>query len=330
VTNKAHFDVLVIGNPCVDIVFGGMPHWPVLGQEMYVNKFGISAGGIFNTAATLSRLGLRVALLCELGNDFFSRFMLEEIEKAGVCSDLVLRRDHPMFSVSVCLAHESERGFVSYSNTQDGIVAHLLEKTSPGEADGEEADIVEYVVAHDPSILLADYTFSAVFIYARPTMLPLANYVVEHASVLFYDTGWHPQELLDPCMPTVVKRGNYIMPNQMEATLMTSTGSAEEAVCKLAEWAPTAIVKKGAQGVVACQQGELLYCDAYPIHEVVDTTGAGDAFNGGFIYGILKGYELLEALRCGTICGSLSTTALTGTAAVPTAEELERLRRCTY
>ncbi len=85
----------------------------------------------------------------------------------------------------------------------------------------------------------------------------------------------------------------------------------------------------GERGVVACQQGQLTQCFAYPIEEVVDTTGAGDAFNGGFIYGILKGYALADALRCGTICGSLSATALTGTAAVPTADELERLRQST-
>jgi sugar/nucleoside kinase (ribokinase family) len=82
----------------------------------------------------------------------------------------------------------------------------------------------------------------------------------------------------------------------------------------------------GAQGVVACRQGQLTYCPALPIKEVVDTTGAGDAFNAGFIYGTLKGYSFTDALRCGTICGGLSTTALTGTAAVPTADELEQLR----
>jgi sugar/nucleoside kinase (ribokinase family) len=82
----------------------------------------------------------------------------------------------------------------------------------------------------------------------------------------------------------------------------------------------------GADGVIACQNDELLRCPAFPVERVVDTTGAGDAFNAGFIYGTLRGYTLLDALRCGTICGSLSTTAMTGTAAVPTAETLEQMR----
>ncbi|HEV2656718.1 MAG TPA: PfkB family carbohydrate kinase, partial [Ktedonobacteraceae bacterium] len=108
---------------------------------------------------------------------------------------------------------------------------------------------------------------------------------------------------------------------------ITGAATPEEAACLLASNVPTVVVTVGPRGALACRQGQLTRCPAHPLHkEVVDTTGAGDAFDGGFIYGILKGYPLLDALRCGTICGSLSTTALTGTAAVPTAGELERLR----
>ena len=124
---KPHFDVLVIGSPCVDMVFSGMPHWPISGQEMYVDSFAISVGAIFNTAATLTRLGMRVGLLCEVGNDFFSRYILEEIDKAGICRDLVLVRDYPVRAVSVCIAHDGERGFVSYADTHAGMVKHMLE-----------------------------------------------------------------------------------------------------------------------------------------------------------------------------------------------------------
>src|SRR5579872_3900400 len=101
VTGRLHYDVLVIGTPCVDLIFGGLPNWPVPGQEMYVEQFAIGVGGIFNTAATLSRLGLRVALLTELGNDFFSKFMFDELAKASISRDLVIVRDLPMFSLSV-------------------------------------------------------------------------------------------------------------------------------------------------------------------------------------------------------------------------------------
>lgn len=326
-TKKAHFDVLVIGTPCVDLVFGGMPHWPILGKEMYVDKFCVSAGAVFNSAATLSRLGLRVALLTELGNDFFSRFILEEIEKAGISRELVLVHDQALFSVSICLAHDNERGFVSYSTIRDEILSRRqdIHSSANGNRTAEEGG-VEFA-RYDPQSLLNGYEFDAVLSYARLANLSLINFLAERGATLFFDTGWDSRELSDPRLISVLKWGDYLMPNQLEATFITGTETAEAAARALATLVPTAttIVKMGAQGAVACQDETLTYCGAHPIAAVVDTTGAGDAFNGGFIYGILKGYSLAEALHCGTICGSLSTTALTGTAAVPTVEELERL-----
>lgn len=324
---KPHFDVLVIGSPCVDLIFSGMPHWPILGQEMYVPDFAISAGAVFNTAATLARLGLRVGMLSELGNDFFSNFILEEMEKAGICRDLVNTREYPLRSVSVCLAYRGERGFVSYADTHSGALKSFFETLTPaGNPGGKD---------HADSLLqslrasLDDYTFDAAFLYAHPRMLPVLDILARRANLpIFLDVGWHPEYLSWKQLLPVIRYASYLMPNQLEALAITGMQTPEEAVRYLTGALPTAIVKVGARGVIACQQGqaELITCPALPIETVVDTTGAGDAFNGGFIYGVLKGYSLVEALRCGVICGSLSTTALTGKAAVPTADELERLR----
>lgn len=319
----SRYDVLVIGTPCVDIVFGDLPHWPMLGKEMYVGKFAVSVGAVFNTAATLARLGMRVALLCELGNDFFSRFILEEMEKAGISRELVLLQEHPLFSISVCLAHEGERGFVSYTNMEKGLITRIV---GTPEGDGEQR-LVEDMLARHPRQLLAQCAFDSVFMYAFPAALSLLDILAERAVPIFLDAGWNPRELTDPLMLEAIGHGNYFMPNLAEAACITGEEQPENAVRALARLLPTAMIKMGARGVLACQQGELTHCPAYSIPAVVDTTGAGDAFNGGFIYGILKGYSLAEALRCGTICGSLSTTALTGTAAVPTGDELERLRQ---
>ncbi|MDQ2715195.1 MAG: PfkB family carbohydrate kinase [Chloroflexota bacterium] len=314
---RAHFDVLVIGTPCLDLVFAGLPHWPIPGQELYVERFGISAGAAFNTAATLSRLGLRVALLCELGNDLFSRYILEEMERASISRDLVLVREHARQAVSVALVHEGERGFVSYTDTPGGFASQLARTTAMHGAD---------TLSEELSALLASCDFDAAFLYVHPGLPSLLDAIAERQATIFFDTGWHPEVLADPRMPAVVARGDYMLPNQAEAMFMTGTETAEEAVRVLAKLLPVAVVKVGARGAIACQQAELTYCPAFAVKEVLDTTGAGDAFNAGFIYGVLKGYSLPESLRCGTICGSLSTTALTGTAAVPTAQTLEELR----
>lgn len=319
-----YFDVLAIGSPCVDLVFSGLPHWPVLGQEMYVPDFAISVGAIFNTAATLSRLGMRVGLLCEVGNDFLSRYILEEIERAGISRELVFVRDYPLRALSVCLPFRGERGFISYADPVRGN-SEPVGATLPAEQHtGSES--ASHGFAPDLLNALEDVTCAAAFFYVYPKMLPVLEMLSQRDTTIFLDAGWSLNTLTDSCLARLVRYSDYFMPNQAEAALITGQQSPEEAVRALARLGPTAIVKIGAEGAIAYRDGELLRCPALAIPEAVDTTGAGDAFDAGFIYGTLKGYSLLDALRCGTICGSLSTRALTGTAATPTASDLEKIR----
>lgn len=321
---KAHFDVLVIGSPCVDLVFSGLPHWPVLGQEMYVPGFAISVGAIFNTAATLSRLGLRVGLLCEVGNDLFSRYMLEEIERAGISRELIFVRDYPLRAVSVCLPYDGERGFISFADASRGSAGPAGEVLSSEQHTGGEA--AAHGFAPDMLAALEDVTCEGAFLYIYQKMRPVLETLSQRETTIFLDAGWSLSTLTDSSLAELARFGHYFMPNQAEAAMITGKQDPAEAVRALAEIGPTAIVKVGADGVIACQNGELMRCPALPVENVVDTTGAGDAFGAGFIYGTLRGYPTLDALRCGAICGSLSTTAMTGTAAVPTAAELERIR----
>lgn len=321
---NARFDVLVVGSPCVDLVFSGLPHWPVLGQEMYVPGFAISVGAIFNVAATLSRLGLRVGLLCEVGNDLFSRYILGEIERAGISRDLIFERDYPLRSVSVCLPYNGERGFVSYADANWENEGPAGEQLSAEQHTGSEA--AARGLASDMQVALEGATCKAAFLYIYPKMHLVLETLSQRGIPIFLDAGWSLSTLTDRCFAELARFGHYFMPNQAEATIITGQQDPAEAARALEQIGPTPIVKVGASGVIACQHGELVYSPALPVEKVVDTTGAGDAFDAGFVYGILQGYTFLDALRCGTICGSLSTTAMTGTAAVPTAAELERIR----
>ncbi|HEX7733799.1 MAG TPA: PfkB family carbohydrate kinase [Ktedonobacteraceae bacterium] len=321
---KTHFDVVVIGSPCVDLVFSGLPHWPVLGQEMYVSDFALSVGAVFNTAATLSRLGLSVGLLCEVGNDLFSRYIVDEVERAGISRELIFVREYPLRSVSVCLPYQGERGFVSYVDPNQGSAGPAGGYFSAEQHTGGEAAAHDFSV--DTLTRLENVTWDAAFLYLYPNMRPALELLSQRVGTIFLDAGWSVNTLTDSSFAELARFGHYFMPNQAEAAMITGQQDPREALRVLAQFGPTALIKVGAEGVIARRAGELVSCPALPVERVIDTTGAGDAFDGGFIYGILRGYSFLDALRCGIICGSLSTTALTGTAAVPTAAELERIR----
>lgn len=309
---RAHFDVLVIGSPCVDLVLSGLPHWPVPGKEVYVSDFAINAGAIFNTAATLSRLGLRVGLLCELGNDLFSRYLREEIEHAGISGNLLFLRDYPLRAISVCLPYAGERGFISFA---DAVPVHSSPLTPARDT-----------LAPDMLAALQQVNCEAAFLYVYPAMQAALDILHQQATTIFLDAGWSLETLTAAQLARLTRHGHYFLPNQTEASLITGQQNPYEALYALAQFGPTAVIKMGAQGAIALWQQQVFHCPALPIAEVIDTTGAGDAFNAGFIYGTLQGYSLPDVLRCATICGSLSTSALTGTAAVPDAADLERIR----
>lgn len=98
------FDVVMAGEVFADLIFTGLPRIPELGEELYATDFAMVPGGIFITAATLSRLGMRVGLYCHIGNDPLSRFVLAEMEKENLDLSLVRRVDHPMWRVSVAMS----------------------------------------------------------------------------------------------------------------------------------------------------------------------------------------------------------------------------------
>ena len=98
--------------------------------------------------------------------------------------------------------------------------------------------------------------------------------------------------------------------------------SAEEAAREFAKTAGMAVIKMGKKGSIAVKDGKLYQAAPYTV-EAVDTTGAGDSFNAGFVYGFLRGKSMEECLRCGNGCGALSVTALGGNTGFPTEEKLE-------
>src|SRR5437763_351462 len=192
----------------------------------------MSVGAVFNTAATLTRLGMSVALLCEVGSDVFSRLILDEIERADICRDFVVVRDYPLRAVSVSIAHDGERGFVSYADAHAGNVRHSFDVLN---GDGQEDD----ALLQSLRTALADCDFDAVFLYANPASIAALEMITQHDRnahrPVFLDAAWYAEILSREHIEAVAGYATYFMPNQLESELITGEQSAEEAVTRLAE-----------------------------------------------------------------------------------------------
>ena len=111
--------------------------------------------------------------------------------------------------------------------------------------------------------------------------------------------------------------------NETECLHYTRSDDVEAGARRLAEKAGMAVIKLGRKGSLAIQNGERYFVPAYSV-QAVDTTGAGDSFNAGFVYGYLQGLPMEECLRCGNGCGALSVTKLGGNTGFPFRPELEK------
>jgi sugar/nucleoside kinase (ribokinase family) len=114
---------------------------------------------------------------------------------------------------------------------------------------------------------------------------------------------------------------DVLLPNEVELAGLAGTADPERAIVTLANGRTLVVAKLGAQGALAVLDGRPVRV-APPDVAVVDTTGAGDSFDAGFLDAWLEDRPIADCLRAGVACGALSTRALGGTTAQPTAEEL--------
>jgi sugar/nucleoside kinase (ribokinase family) len=117
-----------------------------------------------------------------------------------------------------------------------------------------------------------------------------------------------------------VKYCEFIFPNEHEAKAITGASDAMRALEKLQDWVRVPVVKLGKRGAMLMVDGKLYREPALPI-AIVDATGAGDAFDGGFLHAFLHGAGWSECLMAGNICGSLSASQPGGSQGLPGPKE---------
>jgi sugar/nucleoside kinase (ribokinase family) len=296
-----NYDVLLPGDYFSDLVFTGLSEVPRLGAEIWSCGFAMTPGGPFTTTVAMQRLGLRVGWMCDFGTDFFSRYVLEAARQQGIDDGLFQIHPYPVRRVSVAFPLLGDRGFLSFADD--------IQRASP----------IAAIEQHRPRCVLLPHLhygedFSELFAIARRA-----------GSVLFMDCQGMEVTLETPGVTDALCSVDVFAPNEAEALQLTGAATIEEALSQLAQLTPLVVVKLGSRGAI-CRKGvQAFHVPAIPVN-AVDTTGAGDCFNAGFLYGYLRGESLEICLQSGNICGGLSTTAVGGMAAAPTTDQVEAFR----
>lgn len=298
--------VLVVGNLYCDMVFYGLEATPVLGEEIRTERFAITPGGAaFITAAGLARLGVRTAVRAYVGRDLLGRFQLDALRRAGLDVAQVARHPRLGAAVTVVFSTRSDRGFITYT--------------------GCAADTRNLVrVRHVTAMRGARHVHFAGVPRPFGERLRVFDRLRGAGVSISVDIGWNPAAYGEPGFREVLRRATVFLPSWKDARWLTGRRTPEDAVRALGEFVPVPVIKLGARGAVGLEHGRPVRVRA-PRVAAVDTTGAGDAFNAGFLWSYLRDDPLRRCLLAGNICGALSTRAPGGTAAFPRRREVAAL-----
>jgi sugar/nucleoside kinase (ribokinase family) len=322
------FDLLVIGDANPDVLVSGAPETPPAGQaETLVDGGTLALGGSAAIVAHgAARLGLSTALVALVGRDPAGDFVLDVLSAAGVEIRFCTRHESLPTALTVCL------------NRPDGDRAIL---TAPGclPAFGPE---------HVPDVAARHLHAASYFL--QPRLAAGLSELFADAKAAGASTSLDTND--DPAgewrlAPGLLAGCDLLLPNEAEAGALAEALGAHQrppgdplagALETLVAAGPTPVVKLGRRGAVAGTRsgtrsgagtgtgaGVAVMSARGPEVEPVDTVGAGDSFDAGFLAGWLAAGDLAEGLALGCACGALSTGAVGGTAAQPGRDEAESL-----
>lgn len=293
--------VLVPGHYFCDIIFNGIPRFPSLGTELHTEAVTVVPGGVVNTVIGLHRLGVNVGWTGTLGNDFFSKYVDDYLQDMSIDLSLIDYPDRPMQRVTVALSYPEDRAFVTYVDPEPDIM-ELVEKS-------REKATFKYL--HFPELRIDE------------RMPDLIDSCHEAGIEVSMDCQHLETTVNNPLVQVILSKADLFMPNEVEVKRLTGEADLKVAVAQLRQWIDFIVVKDGENGAHLWRDDTYLHVPALPAGHIVDTTGAGDVFNAGFLAAFYQDKPLEECLRWGNIAGSLSLRGAGGCTTAPTLSELE-------
>jgi sugar/nucleoside kinase (ribokinase family) len=299
-----NFDLLVVGEINPDLILFGPDLMPAFGQaEKLVEDATLTIGSSSAIMACgAAHLGLRTAFIGLVGDDEFGRFMLQAMQARGIDTSACVMDDTLTTGLSVIFSQPHDRAILTCLGAISALRAEQVSRDMLRRAGH----------LHVGSYFLLDAL--------RPGLPKLFAEAHEMGLSTSLDTNWDPREKWNGGLAQLLPECDVFMPNAAEAQFIAQRESLDAALDLLAAHVPTLAVKLGAEGGLARQGETVVRAPALPV-SVVDTTGAGDSFDAGLLYGYLNGWSLKKSLRLACACGSLSTRSAGGTTGQATLSE---------
>ncbi|GIH20170.1 carbohydrate kinase family protein [Rugosimonospora africana] len=291
-SNGGELDLFVSGAVFLDIIFTGLREMPAPGTEAWAPGMGSCPGGIANLAVAAGRLGVRTGLSTAFSTDAYGDFCWQILSRQeGLDLSSSRRFDNWHTPVTVSLAYDRDRCMITHGHpvpvNPTGLVAGL------------------------PAARAASVSLTT----QRPAWLRKAR---DAGTLVFADVGWDDSAAWPATALEVLDDCHAFLPNAAEAMQYTRTDTPRDALRRLADRVPVAVVTCGSDGALAVDSGTgaEVSVPAVPV-EALDPTGAGDVFTAGFIAGTLWELPLSQRLAFATLVAALSVQHFGGSLSAP-------------
>ncbi len=298
-------DVVVVGELNVDMILQDLSSFPEMGKEKIAREMVLTMGSASAIlACNIARLGVKTGFIGNLGRDSYADIVLGTLKERQVDIGGIRQTGDVQTGITVAMSFPGDYAMVTYMGAMEEFTFDEVDFGYLGRA---------------KHMHLSSY-------YLQPGLRPRCAELFQKAKAAglstSFDPGWDPDEHWEADIIEVLKHVDVFLPNKQEALNISHEDSVEKALATLGGYSPVVVIKLGAEGAVCSANGNRLKTRTFQVNPV-DTTGAGDSFNSGFLYQWLQGADIKDCLRTGSACGALAVTKIGGTTASPTAVELE-------
>ncbi|HNY95204.1 MAG TPA: sugar kinase [Flexilinea sp.] len=302
------FDIAVIGDVNPDLILTGKDIIPEFGQvEKWIDDAELTIGGsagIFAVGA--AKLGLKVTFIGKVGDDHFGHFMKDRMTAQGIDVSGLVIDPSVKTGLSISLSDGNDRAILTFGGS------NLLLNFQ---------DIDFEIVAqsrhlHSGSFyLLNNIRQDLAIVYKKAKEMGLSTSI---------DTNYDPKEKWEGDIFNVLDYTDVFLPNMTELMAISGEKDPDSAIRHLTKNRNLLVaVKNGEDGAFA-EKDKVRYSAETIQVKPIDTTGAGDSFDAGFLFGFLNGLGIEKSLRIGCICGALSTLGIGGTSTQAGREDLTK------
>jgi sugar/nucleoside kinase (ribokinase family) len=294
----ARFDVTIAGELNLDLILYGLPEVLPPERELLASEMALTLGSSSAIVAhNLASLGCKVGFSSCIGDDFFGQFALDRLRAAGVEVSTVRELgSSAKTGLTVILAHQKWRNILTYPGTIAALMPEHLD--------------MEYLASSRHFHLSSYYLQRGIQAHVPELLKELKS----AGLTISLDTNDDPDDLWEGGLKEVLPLVDVLLPNEREAMKIAGCDSLEPALARLTGLVPLVVVKRGAQGAMACRADHRVQVPALKL-DVVDAVGAGDSFDAGFLSEFIRGADLETCLRKGNLAGALCTTCAGGTEA---------------